>query len=525
MENQQRQSLMSNHEWRVIKVALGVCLGGFLFGFDASVISGVIGFVSGKFDLSDAEIGLLVGAPTIGGLLGGLLSGVIADAIGRKRVLVALACIYLLSACLSALAPSFDTLVAARALGGLAFASLSIAPMYIAEISPEQRRGFFVSFNQFAIVIGFSAAYFANYALVTASQSGAEWVTLISLDTQTWRWMLGVEILPAVVWLIILMRITETPRWLVLNGKGNEGKEILTWLQGEQNAHETLKEIELSNRHQAPLLKRLGWLASPALRVPFFIAISVGIIQQVTGINAVFFYAPTIFEQSGVGTNAAFAQATWVGVTNVVFTVIAMLTIDRLGRRPLLLIGLTGIIISMSLVSYGFHQASYKIDETVITELNITDDTATQLQPLVGKTFTHDVAFKNALQDALGVTEARNKQSTIIAAAISVNAWLVLAGILGFVASFAMSLGPVMWVLFSEVFPNHIRGLAVGVATIFNSAASFGVQFFFPIQLSTIGSSFTFLIYAFLGVIGIFVCWRLPETKGASLEALEKQLA
>ena len=125
----------------------------------------------------------------------------------------------------------------------------------------------------------------------------------------------------------------------------------------------------------------------------------------------------------------------------------------------------------------------------------------------------------------MGVTEARNKQSTIIAAAISVNAWLVLAGILGFVASFAMSLGPVMWVLFSEVFPNHIRGLAVGVATIFNSAASFGVQFFFPIQLSTIGSSFTFLIYAFLGVIGILVCWRLPETKGASLEALEKQLA
>ena len=516
---------MDKSEQRVTKVALGVCLGGFLFGFDASVISGVIGFVSGKFDLSDAQVGLLVGAPTIGGLLGGLFSGVVADAIGRKRVLITLACIYLLSACLSAWAPSFDALVAARALGGLAFASLSIAPMYIAEISSEHRRGFFVSFNQFAIVLGFSAAYFANYALITASQLAAEWVTFISLDTQTWRWMLGIEVLPAAVWLVVLMRIPETPRWLVLNGRSDAGRETLVWLQGEDNAHKTLQEIELSNHHEAPLIERISRLASPALRVPFFIAISVGIIQQVTGINAVFFYAPTIFEQSGVGTNAAFAQATWVGITNVVFTIIAMLAIDRLGRRPLLLIGLTGIIISMSVVSYGFNQATYKVDTAVINELDITDRAATQLQPIVGKTFTSDVAFKNALKNTLGVNEAREKESKIIAAAISVNAWLVLIGILGFVASFAMSLGPVMWVLFSEVFPNHTRGLAVGVATIFNSAASFGVQFFFPLQLSTLGSSVTFLIYAVLGVIGILICWQLPETKGTSLEELEKQLA
>ena len=141
-------------------------------------------------------------------------------------------------------------------------------------------------------MLGFSAAYFANYALITASQSAAEWVTFISLDTQTWRWMLGIEVLPAAVWLVVLMRIPETPRWLVLNGRTDAGRETLVWLQGEDNAHKTLREIELSNHHEAPLIERISRLASPALRVPFFIAISVGIIQQVTGINAVFFYAP-----------------------------------------------------------------------------------------------------------------------------------------------------------------------------------------------------------------------------------------
>ena len=512
-------------EHRVGRLAFLIALGGFLFGFDASVISGVVGYISSDFVLSDLQIGLVVGAPTIGGLIGGLLSGFIADAIGRKPVLIGLGCLYLVSAVMSAFAIGYEMLVVARAIGGLAFASLSIAPMYIAEIAPEKRRGFYVSFNQFAIVIGFSAAYFANYVLVFMSQTDAGWVQLLAIDTLTWRWMLGLEVIPATIWLVALLLIPETPRWLALNGREAEARQVLLTLQNSDTADATLAAIQASKNENSDLLAKLRELLSPALRVPFFIAISVGIVQQITGINAVFFYAPTIFEQSGVGTNAAFAQATWVGLTNVIFTVVAMLLIDRLGRKPLLIAGLSGIIVSMSLVSYGFGQATYTLTNDSLASIELDVQTKAPLGALVGTRFESDIAFKTAIGDALGERVARDNQSTIIASAISVNALLVLVGILGFVASFAVSLGPVMWVLFSEVFPNRIRGIAIGVATVFNSSASFLVQFLFPWQINALGTSTTFALFALVGAVGMIVIWRLPETKGESLERLEQKLA
>ena len=510
---------------RVGRLATLIAVGGFLFGFDASVISGVVGYISTDFSLTDLEIGLVVGAPTIGGLIGGVLSGFIADAIGRKRVLLGLGVLYLVSAVISALAPSYPTLVFARAMGGLAFASLSIAPMYIAEIAPEQRRGFYVSFNQFAIVLGFSAAYFANYALVSASQLESHWIQVLAIDTLTWRWMLGLEIVPALVWLVALTQVPETPRWLALNNREAEAQQLLATLQEASVAEVTFEAIKRSGDETMGQLKKLKELVSPSLRVPFFIAISVGIVQQITGINAVFFYAPTIFEQSGVGTNAAFAQATVVGLTNVLFTVVAMVLIDRLGRKPLLIAGLAGIIVSMSLVSYGFGQATYTLTETSVSALEIDAKSKDNLRALSGTVFQSDVAFKEAVAAQIDPQVARNQESAIIASAISVNAVLVLAGILGFVASFAISLGPVMWVLFSEVFPNRIRGIAIGVATIFNSGASFLVQFLFPWQLNTFGTSTTFALFAFVGLLGLGLIWRLPETKGETLERLETKLA
>jgi len=300
---------------------------------------------------------------------------------------------------------------------------------------------------------------------------------------------------------------------------------VLLTLQNSDTADATLEAIQASKNENSNLVAKLRELFSPALRVPFFIAISVGIVQQITGINAVFFYAPTIFEQSGVGTNAAFAQATWVGLTNVIFTVVAMLLIDRLGRKPLLIAGLTGIIVSMSLVSYGFGQATYTLTTDSIAFIELDTQTKAPLGALVGTRFESDVAFKTAIGDALGEQVARDNQSTIIASAISVNALLVLVGILGFVASFAVSLGPVMWVLFSEVFPNRIRGIAIGVATVFNSSASFLVQFLFPWQINTFGTATTFALFALVGAVGMIVIWRLPETKGESLERLEQKLA
>lgn len=508
-----------------VYIAALVALGGFLFGFDASVVSGVISFIVPEFGLNEWQVGLVVGAPTLGGLIAGLSAGPLADFIGRRKVLIILAALYTVSALGSAFAPNFQTLVLARAIGGLAFASLGIAPMYIAEISPRERRGFLVSFNQFNIMIGFSAAYFANYLVLQLSQGDAGWVSRLGVDEHTWRWMLGLEILPAALWLLALLWIPETPRWLALNGRVEKAREVLRRIQPREQIEATLTDILESAREQGrSLFSRVKEVLSPQLRLPIAVGIAVGVIQQVTGINAVYFYAPTIFELSGVGTNAAFAQATLIGITNIVFTILAMVLIDRLGRKPLLLIGLTGIVLSMSLAGYGFSQATYEITPAAATALEETVGDA-NLNSLVGQRFESDLAFRAAAEAVLGPQVYRNHQAALTQAAISVNPTLVLVGILGFVASFAMSLGPVMWVLMSEIFPNRVRGVALGITSVFNSAASFAVQFLFPWELANLGSATTFFIFAGLGVVGLVLLARLlPETRGRSLEELETVL-
>lgn len=301
---------------------------------------------------------------------------------------------------------------------------------------------------------------------------------------------------------------------------------MLAGIRPRERVETTLREILASGGDaDRSLAARLGEVLSPKLRLPILIGITVGVFQQVTGINAVYFYAPTIFEQSGVGTNAAFAQATLIGITNIVFTIVAMLLIDRLGRKPLLLIGLLGIVVSMGTAGYGFQQATYQLDEAGIEQLSQRID-RDALNSLAGIEYGNDLDFKRATEAVLGAQEARNHQAALIEAAIRVNPTVVLIGILGFVASFALSLGPVMWVLFSEIFPNRVRGVALGITSVFNSASSFVVQFVFPWELAYLGNALTFHIFAALGIIGLLLIgWLLPETKGKSLEELEWMLA
>ncbi|MCY4016471.1 MAG: MFS transporter [Gammaproteobacteria bacterium] len=515
-----------HHRRNTVRIAAVVALGGFLFGFDASVISGVVTYIIPEFSLNELKVGLVVGAPTLAGIAAGLLAGPTADFIGRKKVLLILAALYTISALGSAFAPNYQTLVAARAIGGFAFASLGIAPMYIAEIAPHERREFLVSFNQFNIMIGFSVAYFANYFVLQLSQSSFTWVEALGIDRHAWRWMLGLEILPASIWLAGLLFIPETPRWLALNGGIERARAVLAGIRPRERVETTLREILASGGDAGrSLAARLGEVLSPKLRLPILIGITVGVFQQVTGINAVYFYAPTIFEQSGVGTNAAFAQATLIGITNIVFTIAAMLLIDRLGRKPLLLIGLLGIVVSMGIAGHGFQQATYQLDEAGIEQLSQSIDRAA-LEPLAGIQYDNDLDFKRAAEAVLGAQQARNHQAALIEAAIQVNPTIILIGILGFVASFALSLGPVMWVLFSEIFPNRVRGVALGITSVFNSASSFVVQFVFPWELANLGNAMTFYIFAALGIIGLLlIAWLLPETKGKSLEELEGLLA
>lgn len=499
-----------------------VSLGGFVFGFDASVISGVVGFIVPEFGLDDLDVGLVVGAPTLAGIISGLAAGPISDFVGRKKVLIALGALYTASAVLSALAPNYETLVFARFLGGFAFASLGIAPMYIAEIAPSERRGFLVSFNQFNIVIGLSIAYFANLFFVLASQSDAGWVRALGIDRYTWRWMLGLEAIPAALWLGFLFTIPESPRWLGIRGRLDEARAVLASLRPPERIESTLDEIRHSaSEARISFVNRVRALFVPSMKLPIAIGIVIGIAQQVTGVNAIFFYAPRIFEQSGVGTNAAFAQAVVVGIINVVFTIVAMLLIDRLGRRPLLLAGLTGVILSTGLAGYGFSQASYSLDAPTVAALPDTVD-RDALESLIGQSFEDDRAFKRALASAIGAEQVRQYEADLIEAGIDVNPVIILVGILGFVASFAVSLGPVMWVLFSEIFPNRIRGIAMAFVGVFNSTSSFFVQYLFPWEVSNLGSATTFYIYSALGVVGLVILARLlPETKGKSLEQLE----
>ena len=260
------------------------------------------------------------------------------------------------------------------------------------------------------------------------------------------------------------------------------------------------------------------------MRLVLLIGISVAVLQQITGINSVFFYAPMIFEQSGIGTDASFMQAILVGLTNLVFTLVAMALIDRLGRRPILLTGVAGIAFFMFLLAWGFDAATYSLTAADISGLG-GDIDRTALQAMQGTTYHSDVDFKSALATAIGVQQTQLHESQLIAAAIHMNPQLILVGILGFVASFAMSLGPVMWVLFSELFPNRVRGIAISFVGFINSAISFLVQLVFPWQLATLGTAATFLIYGVFAVIGWLIIARLlPETRGKSLEELEQQL-
>ncbi len=517
---------MNKKQLYTTRVALIVALGGFLMGFDASVISGVVGFIEPEFNLTKLELGWSVSSLTLVATLAMAVSGPLSDRFGRKKVLQAAALFFAVSAIASALAPTFIFLVIARMVGGIGVgAALIIAPMYIAEISPPAIRGRMVSFNQLNIVIGISAAFFTNYLILSLGKSDAEWVNTLGIAEFNWRWMLGLETLPAVLYFLGLLAVPESPRWQILKGDQSSAlltlKKVVDSDEAEKQIHDVRESIEADkNKSRVPISE----LFKPAMTLVLTIGLSIAILQQITGINSVFFYAPMIFEQSGIGTDASFIQAILVGLTNLVFTVLAILFIDRLGRRPLLIIGVAGITVAMFLLSYGFGSATYTLTEDSVLALPSEVD-RTQLSPMIGITYDSDISYKAALNEYLGPEQALIHESVLITAAISMNPMLILVGILGFVASFAISLGPVMWVLFSELFPIKVRGLAISLAGFVNSGVSFLVQFIFPWELATFGSSTTFLIYGLFAAAGfIFVLVVVPETKGKSLEELEKAL-
>jgi len=517
---------MTSKQLYATRVALIVALGGFLMGFDASVISGVVKFIEPQFNLSKLELGWSVSSLTLTATLAMMVAGPLSDRFGRKAILSLAAVLYAISAIGSALAPSFVLLVLFRMIGGFGVgASLIIAPMYIAEISPPEMRGRMVSFNQLNIVIGISVAFFTNFLILKLGQSDATWTKTLMFNEYNWRWMLGLETLPAVLYFFGLFFVPESPRWQVMKGREVEAIKTLKKVVSPEQAEQQVLDVKESLKTVKKETKiPISELFKPAMRLVLTIGIVIAILQQITGINSVFFYAPMIFEQSGIGTDASFVQAILVGLTNLVFTIVAILFIDKVGRKPLLIVGVAGIAISMFLLAYGFSTATYTLTEDAKSTLP-EDVNKELLLPMVDKTYENDVEFKSAVKESLGEQDAKKYESDILTASISMNPTIILIGILGFVACFAFSLGPVMWVLFSELFPIKVRGLAISLTGFINSAVSFLVQLIFPWELANFGSSTTFLIYGLFAAAGfIFVLMVVPETKGKTLEELEKIL-
>jgi len=440
--------------WTILIVALS----GFLMGFDGSLFTGAVGFIQVEFALNEFELGWAVTSMAVAATVSIFVSGPLADRFGRRTVLRLATCIFGVSALLAALSENFATLIVARLLGGLGVGAVLItAPMYIAEISPSAWRGRMVSFNQLFIVLGALTAFLSNYFIVRFG-GAADW---------NWRWMLGIGVVPAIPYFLALLLVPESPRWLAMHNQLPAARRVLARITGSERADRELEAVLESLEHEAARAKpSLVEILNPALRGVLIVGLLVGILQQITGISSVLSYAVVIFERAGAGANASFMQTVFVGLVNVVFTVLALLLIDRVGRRRLLMFGCFGIGAFMLLAAYGFQ----------------VDDEA---------------------------------QSSL----------LVLIGMLGFVASFAFSLGPGMWVLFSEIFPNRIRGLAISCVGVVNSTVCVIVQWVFPWEMKTLGGSRTFMIYGLLALAGVAFIWRLvPETRGRSLEELEDAL-
>jgi SP family arabinose:H+ symporter-like MFS transporter len=435
----------------VILISIVAALGGLLFGFDTAVISGTINFIQPYFGLSEAGLGWTVSSLLFGCIAGVILAGRAGDHYGRKKVLMAAALLFFISAVGSASAHSLFFFVTARVVGGIAVGVASIlSPMYIAELAPAKYRGALVSLNQLAIVTGILVAFFSNYLLADTGENN-------------WRWMLLVMAAPAVLLFFSLFLVPESPRWLVARGRNNDALTVLARTSGKEFAASELEEIEetLKNYKESAFRDLLAAKVKPLLVIGIILAV----FQQITGINTIMYYAPKIFANVGQSNDSALLQTILIGGTNLVFTLVAMVLIDRFGRKPLIVIGSTGMMLMLAGLS-----ALYFSNHT--------------------------------------------------------SGVLVLVFILGYIAFFAASLGPALWVVAAELFPNRLRSKGMSVAIVSLWMACTIVSIAFPVMLEKLSGGITFLIFALICLANlVYVLKYVPETKGKTLEELEKEFA
>lgn len=441
----------------VFLLTLVAALGGLLFGYDTGVISGAIGFLSTRFQLNADLEGWATSSALVGCIIGACFAGILSDALGRRRVLIFSAALFTISAIGSAIPRNLTEFAIARMIGGFGVGAASmLSPLYISEISPAAIRGRMVSINQFAIILGFLVVYFVNALIAWFGESaeGHAWNVAYG-----WRWMFGSETLPCLLFLSLLLVVPESPRWLIKRGRLEAARGILTRTTGPSEAERSIAEIAAAIAHEETSVWQLF---KPGLRLALGIGIALAVLQQITGINVVLYYAPEIFKSAGLGATAAIAQTVIVGAVNLGFTIVAILVVDRLGRKPLLLIASAGMGISLFALGGAF-----------------------VLQKFEGP-------------------------------------WVLLC-ILTYVASFAVAMGPVVWVVLAEIFPTRVRGAAMSIATVCLWCANFLVTQTFPRMLEHLAGK-SFFVYAAMCVISLlFVAFFVPETKGKTLEEIERR--
>lgn len=445
------------HERKALPFALVAAvasLGGLLFGFDTGVISGALLFIKDEFALTPTMQGVVTGVVLIGAVLGAAVGGPLTDRFGRKPVILAMALLFSVGALLSALAPNISLLLVARVILGVAIGVASmLTPLYLSEMAPAERRGAIVSLNQFCITLGILLSYIVDYGF--AGVAG------------TWRWMLGFGFLPGLCLGIGMIFLPESPRWLAGQGRLDAAADVLRRLRARGDVAEELAGLQSdigAERRQAPLS---ALFSEPKARLPLIVGVALAVFQQVTGINTVIYYAPTIFKEAGFASNAAAILATaGIGVVNVLMTIVALFLLDQAGRRKLLLAGL--VIMTISLVAIA-------------------------------------IAFANGGGGLGGVT------------AVALAAY---------VGGFAIGLGPIFWLLISEIFPLAYRGRGMSVASMANWGSNLVVALIFLDLIRLLTPAGTFALFAAVTVLAILFTWRfVPETNGRSLEDIEADLS
>ena len=432
-----------------------VCLvgaaGGFLFGFDTSVISGVIEYISSPqiYNLNELSKGWTVSCIIVGCMLGCVIAGPLSNRYGRRKALILTAFVFLVSSLGCALAQHYTVFIVYRIIAGVAVGGASmLAPIYIAEISPAQHRGKLVSLNLFAIFLGQSSAFYSNYFLRAVG------------GDNNWRWMVAVMAVPSFLLFVFLFFVPESPRWLVERQQNEHALNTLTRINGATAALRELDEIEESVRNET--MGKMGELLHAGMFRLLIIGILLAVFQQITGINVVMYYAPSIFKSAGFGNESALLQTALMGMVNLTFAVVSMFFVDKVGRKPLMLLGSIGMGAAMTLLALTF---------------------------ITGHA----------------------------------QGYFVLFCIMGYLAAFGFSLGPVVWVLIAEIFPNRLRSYAVAIATFTLWGANFLVSLSFPFLLSRL-KGYTFIIYGCMCLLCLLFVWKyLQETKGKSLEQIERE--